>query len=310
MTKTSQNINLFSKKIEGGAVEDSRENSGQEAKVKTKKILLISALAIVLIIIGFGVFVYAEEGSLSIASIKSTFQKVKPAPAVSTQEESKAAEEVPVVSEIPADWKTYTINDLSLSFSYPPTWGDVSLKTSFGTTGTTNVISFGQSTESSKITMGYSTPNFTAERGGALFEGESASVNYYIDCQSFNQSPAYKTNSFISCKDIKAKNNILGIIISDNNPEGEMMAGPLARGIYITGMAKYPVIGMSTSDNSANTLSIFETIIKSFKTVDIATNWKTYSSSASSKKMPIPKVIKMEMLSQVSTSQIQSGTRQ
>lgn len=189
-----------------------------------------------------------------------------------------------------ADWKTYEVSDLKLSFKYPVSWGDASLSSNKADTGSSKTIKFTKS----NVTAGYASTDFSAGRSGAFYEGININKNIskIKDCASYKQYS--QSEGLKTCKDILVGSNTIGMVLTYDFPAEGMITGPYTMAYYFTGNAQIPVIGLETPDVSTVITSIFENIIKSVKKSTTLTNvpaattntstttavaWKTYENT-------------------------------
>ena len=163
-----------------------------------------------------------------------------------------------------ADWKTYKITDLNLSFKYPKEWEEVSLTNNTAETGTSKNIGFSNSTGREAVRMGYASNDFSCGRSGYFYEvsANNNDITKYKNCANL-QETENATSSLKSCKDIQKNGKTIGILITYNFGTDEMLQGPYTVTYYITNITKYPIIGIEASTTSDQLKNQFEKIIQS-----------------------------------------------
>lgn len=160
-----------------------------------------------------------------------------------------------------ADWKTYKVSDLSISFKYPKEWGDASLQQSAGESGISKKITFSNKTDSSNNTSGifagFASPDFSAGRSSSGYEMASIHEDYFENKTCAGLKAAPWGEGISNCQILTAKNAKKGVIF--NNTQFDM---PESIGYYFTGRADYPAFGIEII-NSNKYLEDFKKIIES-----------------------------------------------
>lgn len=144
----------------------------------------------------------------------------------------------------PDDRKTVNIPDLRISLKYPAAWGEASISSSPRVqTGQAKYLQF--SIAKAEIPV-FSFPSFdfTAGREGTTAEVLTARKQTDIkSCSDLSQFVSLISGS-VSCQEFKADNGQLFFIFKDTK-----FGSVSAEGLYFTGLAEFPVLGIESSEN-------------------------------------------------------------
>lgn len=172
-----------------------------------------------------------------------------------------------------ADWLTYRVEDLGISFKYPKEWGTVTLDNIWTETGKSESINFSNRPKSwilSNPSAGYSTSDATAGRDAMIWE--LLTFNGLYDIENCQQLADLKIFSISDCQYIQT-NNHDAIVFYNGNREEEIgnRAFDSVIGYYLTGKLEYPVFGIeyTTIDEKEiqEYINTFELILKTIRNI-------------------------------------------
>lgn len=173
-----------------------------------------------------------------------------------------------------ADWKTYKIHDLGISFKYPKEWGEVSLETGAVSadagSGKSGRITFSDPSTRIKddyqrcdICAGYVSPDFSVGREPSDYEEGSTSGAYKTkNCEELKKVSAFYED-ITNCKFITAKNGRQAVTYNNLY----FVSNYITAGYYFTGRDEFPLFGIEYISGKENSsyLNTFQKVIESIE---------------------------------------------
>lgn len=221
-----------------------------------------SLIALVVGLVTFGTWIYFNQISDiydNTLTISISHKKTVTKPTTATTGSTATANAT-------ADWKTYEIEKLGLSFKYPKAWGTASVDNSKAKVETGYSYSMGFDSNS-EVLAGFTSTDMSAGREGRFYEMISINKNVakIKDCDSFKTNTG--SESLTTCSNVEKSGKVIGMVVVYDFPEDAMFAGPFTIAYYMTGNTQFPFVGFEIGKKSSDLSTTFENIILSFSKV-------------------------------------------
>ena len=219
---------------------------------------IVTGVMITALVVGSGVFVYEKNQNDTVqADMQAQIDTLKLQVATKT-----------MVSALPsptanptANWKTYTLAEAKISFSYPADWGTVTVLHGRTSQGISPNIQFSANQD---ITAGTYSKDMSAGRGSEDHEYAIKIITLAgNDCQKITLSPT----DTLSCSAIKTKSSTTAYYLGNL---GDHTEGPGPQKL-LTGYAQYPstynfpdfvFLSTNSSQQSANLIKQLLSTVK------------------------------------------------
>lgn len=198
-----------------------------------------------------------------------------------------------------ANWNSYTVEDLGISFQYPKEWGGVNFNFSAVSpevgSGKTGRITFSDKStrveddyKRSVLYAGYVTTDFSVGRESNLYEAGSVVGAYQTkSCDELKKIKGFE--EVANCQFIKTQNGNQGVVFNITMYESSFYT---TVGYYFTENKDYPLFGIeyiSPNDSFGDNLPIFLKVIESINTNSETSSWQNYTNEEYGFKFGYPK---------------------